>query len=89
MRRRFFVYNKRDGAREVQQLVTCDEVKTVKEFCYLGDRLNASEKCEAAVTERTKLGWKKFREYGEIFCLFIYLYIYPPNSQESDGGANT
>ena len=25
---------------------------------------------------------------GEYFILF-YLYIYPPDSQESDGGANT
>ena len=24
-----------------------------------------------------------------LFYLFIYLYIYPPDSQESDGGVNT
>ena len=23
------------------------------------------------------------------FCYLFYLYIYPPDSQESDGGANT
>ena len=33
----------------------CDEVGTVKGFCYLGDRLNASGECEAAVTARTRL----------------------------------
>ena len=44
----------------------CDEVETLKGFCYLGDRLNASGGCEAAVTARTRLGWKKFRECGEI-----------------------
>ena len=44
----------------------CDEVETVKRFCYLGDRLNASGTCETAVTARTRVGWKKFRECGEI-----------------------
>ena len=44
----------------------CNEVKTVKGFCYLGDRLNASGGCEAAVTARKKVGWKKFRECGKI-----------------------
>ena len=44
----------------------CDEVETVKGFCYLGNRLNASGGCEVAVTARTRLGWKKFRECGEI-----------------------
>jgi len=44
----------------------CDEVMTVGAFCYLGDRMNASGGCEAAVTARTRIGWLKFREYGEI-----------------------
>ena len=30
--------------------VLCHEVETVKRFCYLGDRLNASGGCETAVT---------------------------------------
>ena len=30
----------------------CDEVKTMNEFCYLGERLNASDGCKAAVTAR-------------------------------------
>ena len=44
----------------------CDEVETVKGFCYLGDRINASGGCEAAVTARARFGWVKFRECGEI-----------------------
>ena len=39
----------------------CNEVETVNGFCYLGDRLNASSGCEAAVTARVR-----FREYGEL-----------------------
>ena len=38
----------------------------MKEFCYLGDRLNAIEGCEVTVTARTRVEWKKFRECGEI-----------------------
>ena len=55
-----------NGAREVQQEVMCDEVKTVKGFFYLGNRLNASGGYEASVTARTRVDWKKFRECGEI-----------------------
>ena len=44
----------------------CDEVETVKAFCYLGDRINASGGCELAVTARVRFGWAKFREVGEI-----------------------
>ena len=46
--------------------VLCDEVKTVKGFCYLGDRLNASGGCETAVIARVRLGWLKFRECREL-----------------------
>ena len=37
----------------IEQL--CDEVETVNGFCYLGDRLNASGDCEAAVTARIRI----------------------------------
>ena len=43
-----------------------DQVKTVNEFCYLGDKLNASGDCEAAVTARVRIGWVRFRECGEL-----------------------
>ena len=58
---RFFVCSNCDKvtnmAREMQQEVMCDEVETVKEFCYLGDSLNVSGGCEATVTAKTRLGW--------------------------------
>ena len=34
----------------------CNEVEIVNGFCYLGDRLNASGGCEAAVTARVIIG---------------------------------
>ena len=50
----------------MQQEVICDEVETVRGFCYLGDSLNASAGCEVAVTARIRVRWKKFRECREI-----------------------
>ena len=44
----------------------CDEVDTVNGFCYLGNRLNASGGCEAAVTARVRIAWVRFRECGEL-----------------------
>ena len=44
----------------------CDEVETVKEFCYLDDRLKARGRCKAAVTAKTRVGWKNFTECKEI-----------------------
>jgi len=44
----------------------CDEVEMVKEFCYLGDKVNACGGCEAAVTARASFGWVKFRKCGEL-----------------------
>ena len=54
-----------DGLVEpVEEL--CEEMETVRGFCYLGDRVNASGGCEAAVTARARIGWVKFRECGEL-----------------------
>ena len=44
----------------------CDDVETVKDFCNLGDRLNTGGGSKAVVTARTKIGWVKFRECGEV-----------------------
>ena len=44
----------------------CDGVETVNGFCYMGDRLNASGGCEAAVTARVRIGWVRFKECGEL-----------------------
>ena len=54
-----------DGMEEPVK-VLCDEVKTVKGFCYLGDRLNASGGCETAVTSKVRIGWMKFRQCGKL-----------------------
>ena len=35
----------------------CEEVETVRGFCYLGYRVDASGGCEAAVTARASSGW--------------------------------
>ena len=46
-----------DGTEEPVE-VLCDQVETVKGFCYLGDRvggLNASGGCETAVTSRVRI----------------------------------
>ena len=43
-----------------------DPVDSVKSFCYLGDRLNASGGSEAVITARTIIGWIEFRECGEL-----------------------
>ena len=60
--------------------VLCDEVETVKGFCYLGDRLNASGVCETAVTLRVRIGWMKFRECEELlhgrFSLIMKEMVY-------------
>ena len=36
------------------------------ELTYLGDRVSAGGGCETAVTVRTRCGWVKFRECGEL-----------------------
>ena len=41
-------------------------METVGGFTYLGDRVSAGGGCEAAVTSRTRCGWVKFRECGEL-----------------------
>ena len=49
-----------------QEEKLCDDVETVREFTYLGDRVSAGGGCEAAVTARTRCGWVKLRECGEL-----------------------
>ena len=57
-----------------QEEKLCDEVETVSEFTYLGDKMSAYGGSEAAVTARTRCWWVKHREcvelvYGRIFHL--------------------
>ena len=52
---------------EPGQETSCfDQLDFVKSFCYLGDRWNASGGREAALTARTRIGWIKFRERGDL-----------------------
>ena len=44
----------------------CDEVETVSEFTYLGDKVSAGGVCEASVGATTRCGWVTFRECGEL-----------------------
>ena len=41
-------------------------MKTASDFIYLGDRVSAGGGCEAAVNARTRCGWVKLRECGEL-----------------------
>ena len=43
-----------------------DEVETLQETTYLGDRVSAGGGCEAAVTARTRFVWVKLGECGEL-----------------------
>ena len=52
----------------MQQEVMCDKVQIVKGFCCLSNRLNVSKEWEAAVTARTRVGWKKFRVWRDTLC---------------------
>ena len=47
---------KRDEGLVEQVEELCEQVQTVKSFCYLGDRVGADGGCEAAVTARARLG---------------------------------
>ena len=54
-----------DGLVEpVEEL--CEEVETVRGFCYLGDRVNASGGCKAAMIAKARTGWVKFKECREL-----------------------
>ena len=44
----------------------CDEEETANGFCYLEYRLNSSGGCEATASARVRIGWVRFREYGEL-----------------------
>ena len=45
----------------------CDEVETENEFCFLGDRLNASGSCAVTVIVREKIRWVRFNECEKLF----------------------
>ena len=54
------------GEAVEQQEKSCDEVETVRQFIYLGDRVSAGGGCEAVVSARTRCGLVKFWECSEL-----------------------
>ena len=60
------VYTEEGVVESGEELPLFHQVDSVKSFCNLGGRLNASVGSEAAVTARTRIGWIKFRECGEL-----------------------
>ena len=53
---------------EDQKVKLHDDVETVTEYSYLGDRINSGGGCVTAVTSRSRLGWVKFRECQDLPC---------------------
>ena len=43
--------------KPAEEFTFYDQVELVKNSCFLGDRLNASDGSEAAVAARTRTGW--------------------------------
>ena len=44
----------------------CNKLETVNWFGYMGNTLNSSGDCEAAVTARVRISWVKFSKCGEL-----------------------
>ena len=55
------------GEAVEQEEKLCNEVETVREFAYLGDRVSTSGGCEASVTSRTRFGWVNFQNLASYF----------------------
>ena len=81
---RYFACRKCDGnigEAMDQEEKLCDELINVGEFTYLGNRVSASVRCEAAVIARTRCLWVTFREciellYGRRFPLRLKVAVY-------------
>ena len=54
------------GEAVEQEVKLCDEMETVREFIYLGNRVSAGGGCKAAVTARIRCWWAMFMECGEL-----------------------
>ena len=60
------VYTKKRTVEPGEELSFFCQVDFVKNFCYLGVRLNTNGGSEAAATARTRIEWIKFGECGEL-----------------------
>ena len=47
---------------EDQKEILNDDVETLTEFLYLGERMNSGHRCEAVVISRTRTEWAKFMQ---------------------------
>ena len=45
----------------------------MKNFCYLGDRLNASGGSKAALTARTRIGWINLENVGSYLWKKVFV----------------
>ena len=52
--------------RQWNKIESCDEVKIVREFIYLGNMVRAGRGCDAVVSARTRCRWAKFKECNEL-----------------------
>ena len=55
-----------NGKAVEQEEKLFDQAETERKFTYLCDRVSAGGPCEAAFTARTRCGWVKLRECGEL-----------------------
>ena len=56
------------------------EVETIRDCTYVGDRVNAGVGYGATVTARTRCGWVKFMQcgellYGKSFLLMVKVFV--------------
>ena len=66
------------GKAVEQEENVCDEMETVKELTYLGDRVSTGGGCKTDVTARTRSGWVKPRE-----CVELLHGSFPLNLKEA------
>ena len=43
-----------------------NDMETMNELCYSGDKLDVGGGCKAVVTTRVRKGWVRFRKCGEL-----------------------
>jgi len=55
-------------AEDVEEYCVIDGIGRVVSFVYLGDGLDAGGGCMNAVTLRTRVGWRKFKELSAVLC---------------------
>ena len=58
-----------------QKRMLCNEVKKVRQFAYLGDRVCAGGGCEVAATARIRYGWVMLSESGVTARKKFYLKL--------------